>query len=177
MGKRDWLSKHFRKDRAPTPAIKTPNVSRTKSGAAPTQSAPITQGSISAKRPEVNPALQLAFQKHLDDLPEADKDVFREECKQISQDSLLLRIKAFDDDHKSSSSFRPRAKDISKFLGLLNRFIAGIYTAIQANPDPSLIVVGLVQVVTTLASPLLWERMGTNMSLNIAILIGHPEGY
>ena len=35
----------------------------------------------------------------------------------------------------------------------------------------------IVVIVTTLASPLLWERMGTNMSLNMAMLIGRPEGY
>ena len=38
-------------------------------------------------------------------------------------------------------------------------------------------VLPIVPHVTTLASPLLWERMGTNMSLIMAMLIGHPEGY
>ena len=31
--------------------------------------------------------------------------------------------------------------------------------------------------VTTLALPLLWERMGTNMSLIEVMLTGRPEGY
>jgi hypothetical protein len=151
MRKRDILFKHLRKDRASAPLLQTPDLSPTTSNSAPVQSVPVEQGGISAKGPEVNPALQIAIQKHLDDLPEVDKDAFRDEFKQISQDSLLSKIEDFDDDHKSSSLFRPRARVVSKFLGILNRFMAGICTAIQANPDPSSIVVGAVQLAIGLA--------------------------
>jgi ABC-type multidrug transport system fused ATPase/permease subunit len=173
------LFKDLRKGRAPTPPLQTPNPSLT-ANPLPAQSVPAAQGSISAAGPAVDLALQLAIQKHLDGLPEADRDAFREESKQMSQDSLLSKIKAFDDDHRSSSSFRPRAKVISKFLELLNRFMAGICTAIQANPDPSSIVVGAVQVAIGLALQIVtfFDRltdMLSNFSDYLAALATYTE--
>ncbi|OCL11619.1 hypothetical protein AOQ84DRAFT_276039, partial [Glonium stellatum] len=66
-------------------------------------------------------------------------------------ENLLSQVHAYDEDHKHSSSFRPRTERLSKLLGLLNRFMAGICTTVQANPDPSSIIVGAVQVVISLA--------------------------
>jgi hypothetical protein len=140
----------FRKDRGHThPQTLAPPPEMANS--TPTQSGPVAQRVPSIKAPKINEALLLAIQKHLDDLPEADKNAFREESKHISEESLLSRINEYDDNHKSSSSFRPRTKVISKFLMLINRFLAGISTAIQANPDPSSIVVGAAQVAISLS--------------------------
>lgn len=98
-----------------------------------------------------NCALKLAIEKHLDALPEADKDVFRESSKKLTEDDLILHIKACDASHERHSRFRPQAETLSKFLGLLDRFMAGIAIGVQANPDISSIIVGAVRVVIDLA--------------------------
>jgi ankyrin repeat domain-containing protein 50 len=98
-----------------------------------------------------NCALKLAIEKHLDALPEAEKEVFRESSKKMTEDNLVLRIKTCDARHERHSRFRPQAETLSKFLGLLNRFMAGIAIGIQANPDISSIIVGAVRVVIDLA--------------------------
>jgi hypothetical protein len=150
MGKPHLSLNPFRKDRGRT-RPQTLALPPETANSASTQSGPVAQRVPSIKEPKINEALQLAIQKHLDDLPEADKNAFREESKHISAESLLSRINEYDDNHKSSSSFRPRTEVISKFLMLINRCLAGIGTAIQANPDPSSIVVGAMQVVISLA--------------------------
>jgi hypothetical protein len=151
MPKRDFLLKPFRKDRAPSPAPQTPDLPLVTANSSPAQSAPVTHRPIAGRGIEVNPALELAIQKHFEDLPQEDKDAFQKASEQISQDNLLSNVKAYDDAHKNSSSLRPRTKAISKFLNLLNRCMAGISTAIQANPDPSSIIVGAVQLAISLA--------------------------
>jgi hypothetical protein len=98
-----------------------------------------------------NRALQLAIERHLNVLPEADKEAFRQASKQIANESLLSQVKAYDEDHKQVSQFRPHAEALSRFLGLLDRFMAGIAIGIQANPDISSIVVGAVRIVIGLA--------------------------
>jgi ankyrin repeat domain-containing protein 50 len=98
-----------------------------------------------------NPALEIAIKKHLEELPEAEKDAFQEASKAMTQDNLLSTLRAYDEDHKQNSSFRPRAENLSKLFNLLNRFMAGVSTAIQANPLPAAIIVGAVQVVIGLA--------------------------
>jgi hypothetical protein len=141
MTKLDNLLKPFRKYRASSPSSHTPDLPSATANSAPA----VAQRSGRVEETEVNPALKLAIQQHFDDLPEADKDAFREESKKINEVNLLSTVKTYDDAHRNSSSFRPRTKDIEKFLSLLNRCIAGICTAIQANPDPSSIIVGAVQ--------------------------------
>ena len=110
----------------------------------------VTQGPTLTASLAPNLALELAIRKHLDGLPEAEKDAFREASKTITQDNLLATVHAYDGDHKRSSSFRPQAERLSKLLNLLNRFMAGVCTTIQANPDPSSIIVSAVRVVISL---------------------------
>jgi ankyrin repeat domain-containing protein 50 len=151
MRKRDFLLKPFRKDRAPTPSPQTPDLPLVTANSSPTLSAPVVHRPIAVGGTGVNPALDLAIQKHFGDLPEADKDAFQKASEQISQDNLLSNVKAYDDIHGNGSSLRPRTKTISKFLSLLNRCMAGISTGIQANPNPSSIIVGAVQLAISLA--------------------------
>jgi len=91
MRKRVILFKRFRKDGAPTPPLQTPGMPLTTSNSSLAQPAPVAQGVISVRESEVNPALELAIQKHLNDLPDADRDAFREESRKFSQDCLLYR--------------------------------------------------------------------------------------
>src|SRR2546423_7987968 len=98
-----------------------------------------------------NGALQLAIERHLNGLPEADKENFRQASKQIANESLLSQVKAYDEDHKQMSHFRPHAEGLSQFLGVLDRFMAGVAIGIQANPDISSIVVGAMRIVIDLA--------------------------
>ena len=98
-----------------------------------------------------NPALQLAIERHLNALPEADKVAFRQASKQITNESLLSSVKAYDVDHKQESRFRPHAEALSRFLAVLDRFMAGVAIGIQAHPDISSIIVGAVRIVIDLA--------------------------
>jgi hypothetical protein len=97
--------------------------------------------------PAANPAFLAAIQKHIDKLPEAEKQAFRQANATISPDSLLERIRTLDTQHVSKSSFRPHAEKIARFLGLLDRLLGGISIAIQANPDISSIAVGGVKLI------------------------------
>src|SRR5271170_6681178 len=88
-----------------------------------------------------NRALQLAIERHLNALPEADKEAFRQASKQIANESLLSQVKAYDEDHKQ----------VSQFLGVLDRFMAAVAIGIQANQDISSIAVGAMRIVIDLA--------------------------
>jgi hypothetical protein len=110
-----------------------------------------TAAGASEKEASRNCALKLAIEKHLDALPEAEKEVFREASKKMTEDNLILDIKACDARHEHQSRFRPQAETLSKFLSLLDRFMAGIAIGVQANPDISSIIVGAVRVVIDLA--------------------------
>jgi hypothetical protein len=56
-----------------------------------------------------------------------------------------------DTQHASTSSFRPHAEKISKFLGVLDRLLGGVAIAVQANPDISSIAVGGVKLIVDVA--------------------------
>ena len=98
-----------------------------------------------------NPALELAIQRFIQKIPEAEKDAFREASKTIDEENLLSRARACDEAHKQSSLFRPQAERISKFLNFLNRFVGGVAIGIQAYPEISSLVVGAVRIVIDLA--------------------------
>jgi len=153
MWKRDLLRRPFsRKDRTSCPSPLKPISPLATSSSSAAQPASVVQKSHPEAETQRNLALELAFQKHFDDLPEADKDAFREASTQINEDNLLSSVKAYDDAHKENSSFRPRAKNVLKFLNLLNRWMVGVSTAIQANPHPAaIVVVGAVQIVISIA--------------------------
>jgi ankyrin repeat domain-containing protein 50 len=110
------------------------------------------QGSLqNADRASKNRALELAIERHLNALPRAEAEAFREASKSLTDENILLEVETCDADHKGKSHFRPQAEALSRFLGLLDRFVAGITIGIQANPDISAIVVGGVRLVITMA--------------------------
>lgn len=94
-----------------------------------------------------NSALTKAIKKHLDELPEKEKDTFRDASAHLTTGNLLAKLENYDRDHAAQSGFRARAGDIARFLSLLDRFMGGIAIGIQASPDISSLVVGGVRVV------------------------------
>jgi ankyrin repeat domain-containing protein 50 len=106
---------------------------------------------LTPKTESGNLALELAIVQHLNGLPELEREAFREASKNFTDQSLLLQVRICDEDHKVHSRFQPQAENLSRFLGLLDRFMAGVTIGLQANPDISAIVVGGVRVVIDLA--------------------------
>lgn len=98
-----------------------------------------------------NPAFLAAIQKHLDKLPEVERHAFLQANTTITPDNLLEKIGSLDKQHASTSSFRPYAERIAKFLGLLDRLLGGIAIAIQANPDISSMAVGGIKLIIDIA--------------------------
>jgi hypothetical protein len=95
--------------------------------------------------------LEKALARTLEKLPQAEKAAFAQASKTIDERTLLSRVHAYDAAHKDDSSFRPHAERLSKFLGLLDRFMGGAAIGIQASPEISSLVVGSVRVVIDLA--------------------------
>jgi ankyrin repeat domain-containing protein 50 len=158
MGKRDKLRELLGKGRGnplPTPLVphSTPvhNVPDKPIDVPTTAQAAANTTTVITNTAMGNRALQLVIERHLNALPEADREAFRQASKQIANESLLSQVKTYDEDHKQESQFRPHAEALSRFLGLLDRFMAGIAIGIQANPDVSSIVVGAVRIVIGLA--------------------------
>ncbi|KAH0288001.1 hypothetical protein KCU62_g5460, partial [Aureobasidium sp. EXF-3399] len=116
-----------------------------------TSSAPNTFLPATTSNSPANPAFLAAMEKHIDKLPEVEKEAFRQAHTNISLGSLLEKVRSLDKQHASVSSFRPYAEKISKFLGVLDRLLGGISVAIQANPDISSIAVGGVKLIVDIA--------------------------
>ena len=155
MGKRDRVLSLLPRAFGTTPAIEA-LPGRPSSTISPPSNAhsgtPAPQVAVSANTAtSSNPALELAIQRFVQKIPEAEKDAFREASKTIDEGNLLSRARACDETHKQNSSFRPQAKYISKFLNFLNRFMGGVAIGIQAYPEISSLVVGAVRIVIDLA--------------------------
>ena len=80
-------------------------------------------------------------------IPDAEKAAFKQASKTIDERALLSDVQAYDAAHKDNSCFRPHAERLTKFLGLLNRFMGGVAIGVQANPEVSALVVGAVRIV------------------------------
>jgi hypothetical protein len=153
MAKREWLAQKVRLSRRPhssQPSASTAQAAAQASASTPepTASSPVSTTSVVTHR---NAALELAIQTYIDKLAEAEKEAFRTAFKNIDEHNLLTKVREQDNQHASSSSFRPRAQRLSRLLRLLDRFMGGVAIGIQANPDLSCIIVGAVRVVIDLA--------------------------
>lgn len=98
-----------------------------------------------------NHALEMAIARHLDALPELEKGAFREASKSLTSGNILLHVQECDAAHREQSHFRSQAENLSRFLGVLDRFMAGVTIGLQSNPDISAIVVGGVRLVIDVA--------------------------
>jgi hypothetical protein len=152
MPKRNLLPKVFRQQRC------APQASSTTTQPRPQPTTPTTAHSVSPTHALVtttvaprNQALELAIKRHLDKIPDVEKEAFREAAKTMDEKGLLSMARSCDERHQQSSAFRPQAERLSKFLGLLNRFMEGVAIGIQSNPEISSLVVGAVRVVINVA--------------------------
>jgi hypothetical protein len=98
-----------------------------------------------------NLVLEKALVEYLQKLPATEKAAFAQASKIMDEQTLLSNVRAYDAAHRDSSSFRPHAERLSKFLNLLNRFMGGVAIGIQANPEVLALVVGAVRIVIDLA--------------------------
>ncbi|KAH0237778.1 4-hydroxyphenylpyruvate dioxygenase, partial [Aureobasidium melanogenum] len=89
--------------------------------------------------------------KHLDKLSIVERQAFLQANATITPDSLLGKIRTLDKQHALTSSYRPHAERIARFLSLLDRLLGGVAIAIQANPDISSIAVGGIKLITDIA--------------------------
>lgn len=159
MGKRDRVLSLLPKAFGTTPT--TASTQQQPSTVSPPSNAPSVPTAPSTPAPQVavstttatssNPALELAIQRFVQKIPEAEKDAFREASRTIDEGNLLSRARACDETHKQNSAFRPQAERLSKFLNFLNRFMGGVAIGIQAYPEISSLVVGAVRIVIDLA--------------------------
>ncbi|KAK2760285.1 hypothetical protein FQN54_002353 [Arachnomyces sp. PD_36] len=133
-----------RKSRSPSPQPRS-------SPATPTPvTAVASSPPVSTKSPQ-NAALELAIQKHIDKLPEAEKVAFQEASKALTDATLLSRAKEYDNRYRDRSAFRPQAEKISKSLGTLEQFMAGITIVSQSHPEIASLAVGGVRLVIDFA--------------------------
>jgi hypothetical protein len=139
---------------APLNTVPPPPAQRTSSHAPPLSSPSYpsaSSASLSAATSSHSLVLEKAYAKSLEKLPQAEKAAFAQASKTIDERTLLSRVHTYDAAHKDDSSFRPHAERLSKFLGLLDRFMGGVAIGIQASPEISSLVVGSVRIVIDLA--------------------------
>jgi hypothetical protein len=139
---------------APPHIVPLPPAQQTSSPAPPLSSPPSPTASstgLSVTTTSRSLVLEKALARTLEKLPQAEKAAFAQASKTIDERTLLSRVHACDAAHKDDSSFRPHAERLSKFLGLLDRFMGGAAIGIQASPEISSLVVGSVRVVIDLA--------------------------
>jgi hypothetical protein len=149
MRKRDWLlPKVFRQKPVISNATQPSSCAVQPAHASSTQ---VSQGTSTTTAASGNRALELAIERYLCNLTDAEKEAFRKAERSIDENNLLSRVRECDDAHKQSSIFRPQAARLEKFLNLLNRFMGGIAIGIQAYPEISSLVVGAVRIVIDLA--------------------------
>lgn len=158
MRKRDRIREFFRPDTspsAPTHKVPRPPAQQTSPDRALPLSSPpcppASDASVPAATSSHSLVLEKALAKTLETLPQAEKAAFAQASKTVDERTLLSRARAYDAAHKDDSSFRPHAERLSKFLGLLDRFMGGVAIGIQASPEISSLVVGLVRIVIDLA--------------------------
>ena len=84
-------------------------------------------------------------------IPDAEKAAFEQASQTIDEHILLSGVQTYDAAHKANSHFRPHAERLTKFLGLLDRFMGGVAIGIQSNPEVSALVVGAFRIVIDLA--------------------------
>jgi hypothetical protein len=139
--------------RSVSPTVIPPLIAqRTSSPLSPFPPSPtVSSGGAPAPTASRNLVLEKALVIYLQKLPETEKAAFAQASKTVDEQTLLSDVRAYDAAHKDSSSFRPHAERLSKFLDLLNRFMGGVAIGIQANPEVSALVVGAVRIVIDLA--------------------------
>ncbi|PSN60762.1 hypothetical protein BS50DRAFT_639822 [Corynespora cassiicola Philippines] len=154
MRKRDRVRAFFSPDTAsPVPSRRASPLLAQPAPISPSSSAPsllvsnINTVAIKSRTPAFEKALAI----HLDKIPEVERAAFAHASGTIDEQNLLSGVRAYDELHKNDSSFRAHAERLSKFLGLLSRFMGGVAMGLQATPEVASLVVGAVRIVIDLA--------------------------
>ncbi|MCJ1344810.1 hypothetical protein MMC31_003013 [Peltigera leucophlebia] len=92
-----------------------------------------------------------ALQQHLLKLSPVEGASFRDSYQSLTPESILLKVKAYDQAHNRGSASRKCAEKVDKSLRILNQFLASIAIAIQSNPDISSLIVGGLKFILDLA--------------------------
>jgi len=110
-----------------------------------------SSGGASTSITSQGPLFKKALAKTLEDLSETEAEALVQASKTINEHTLLSAVREYDEEHKNDSSFRPHAERLSKFLEGLNIFMRSVVIGIQASPEISSLVVGVVRLVIDLA--------------------------
>ena len=89
-----------------------------------------------------NAAFADALQQHVLKLSPVESAAFRASHQSLTPESILVKVKAYDQAHNRGSASRKCAEKVDKSLRILNQFLASIAIAIQSNPDLSSLIVG-----------------------------------
>ncbi|KAF2994958.1 hypothetical protein E8E13_002790 [Curvularia kusanoi] len=149
--KRDLVRAWLKPDSASPVVSPTPPRGSSPAPPPPVSSPPASNAASPVTKTSKYSVLDKAFTKASEKVPETEKVAFVQASKTIDEKNLLTRVRAYDAAHKDTSSFRPHADRLSKFLDLLNRFMGGVAIGIQASPEISSLVVGSVRIVIDLA--------------------------
>lgn len=121
----------------------------------PTSSSTAAMDSSSSQAPssdQPNTWLELAIRDRINELTDAEKDVFFKATSTSAENDLLPYVKDYDDRHEGLSAIRPRAERISKFVSFLEDLMARVLsTGSPSKLDIPALVLGGVRAVIKLA--------------------------
>ena len=100
-----------------------------------------------------NAAFSDALQQHLRKLSPVESATFRASHQSLTPESILVKVKAYDQAHDCGSASQKCAEKVGKSLRNLDQFLASIATAIQSNPDASLLIVGGLRCIVNVIIP------------------------
>jgi len=96
-------------------------------------------------------ALGLAINRHLQSIPEAQRERYRGAAGTLTEKNLFDNLAACDENHKNASLMCQRSEALQNALRFLDRFMNSIAIIVQANPDISSIVVDGARIVLDVA--------------------------
>lgn len=143
----DRLRAKFSRSPKPSTSHSAPTIPAANASSVPS---PLRAAALPPRR-AINSGLSLAIQRHVDALPEAEKQMFLGASTTLNEDNILLHVKRYDDAHSSASHSRPQAENISRFLSILDRFAAVISIGTEASTPLATIVVGAARAVISVA--------------------------
>jgi hypothetical protein len=99
-----------------------------------------------------NAALEVALQRHLEKLDQAERVAFEKASQDISVEELLANVKEFDNAYNRKATCRRCTEPVGRFLRIIEQFMNGVAIGIQSYPEISSIVVGAVRLVIDVRS-------------------------
>ncbi|KAK2795613.1 hypothetical protein FQN50_009719 [Emmonsiellopsis sp. PD_5] len=115
--------------------------------ASPSSSVATIDSHLSTGLTKKNEALKKAIEEHINNLPEHDRQRFREASKTLDMSNQMDDLVTLNKTREERSAMARNAQRAENVLQFLNRFMGGVAIGIQANPEISAIVVGGLRVV------------------------------